>query len=118
MLRRRSPAAQPAIFGLVIVDERGVGDDVADFPHPRVPRSAISCSAGEWTLVGMRTTGQWGVSRAWRYEDVENIGSSGPFQLSIQTLEKGFQFQLKQPITEARYNELWLLIERKHGRIQ
>jgi len=57
-------------------------------------------------------------ARAWRYEDIETISSSGPFELSIETMEKSFQFQLKQPITESRYNELWLHIERKHGRIQ
>src|ERR1039458_1176359 len=28
-------------------------------------------------------------SRTWRYSDIENIGSSGPFQLTITTLEKG-----------------------------
>ena len=57
-------------------------------------------------------------SRTWRYADIESIGSSGPFQFTITTLEKGFNFQLKQPITEARYNELWLQIEKKNGRIQ
>jgi len=66
-------------------------------------------------------------SRAWRYSDIDSISSSGPFQLTITTFEqarshyldrKGFNFQLKQPITEARYNELWLQIERKNGRIQ
>jgi hypothetical protein len=57
-------------------------------------------------------------SRTWRYSDIESIASSGPFQLSITTLEKGFNFQLKQPITEARYNDLWLQIEKKNGRIQ
>jgi len=30
-----------------------------------------------------------------------SIDSSGPFELTITTLEKGFNFQLKQPITEA-----------------
>lgn len=63
-------------------------------------------------------TGSRNQARAWRYDDIEAISSSGPFQLSIDTMEKSFQFQLKQPITEARYNELWLHIERKHGRIQ
>jgi hypothetical protein len=57
-------------------------------------------------------------SRTWRYSDIESIGSSGPFQLTITTLEKPFNFQLKQPITEARYNDLWLQIEKKNGRIQ
>ena len=57
-------------------------------------------------------------SRTWRYSDIENIASSGPFQLTITTLEKAFNFQLKQPITEARYNDLWLQIEKQNGRIQ
>jgi hypothetical protein len=57
-------------------------------------------------------------SRTWRYSDIESVASSGPFQLTITTLEKGFNFQLKQPITEARYNQLWLQIEKKNGRIQ
>lgn len=66
-------------------------------------------------------------SRTWRYSDIDSISSSGPFQLTITTFERamahygdrrGFNFQLKQPITEARYNELWLQIERKNGRIQ
>ena len=57
-------------------------------------------------------------SRTWRYSDIESIASSGPFQLTITTLEKGFNFQLKQPITEARYNQLWLQIEKRNGRIQ
>ena len=57
-------------------------------------------------------------SRTWRYADIDTIGSSGPFELTITTLEKAFNFQLKQPITETRYNELWLQIEKKNGRIQ
>ncbi|MBZ5579393.1 MAG: hypothetical protein LAP40_22765 [Acidobacteriia bacterium] len=66
-------------------------------------------------------------SRTWRYSDIESISSSGPFQLSITTFEralshygdrKGFNFELKQPITEAIYNQLWLQIEEKNGRIQ
>jgi len=68
-----------------------------------------------------------GESRAWRYSDIDSISSSGPFQLTITTFEraptqygsrKGFNFELKQPIQEARYNEIWLQIENKSGRIQ
>src|SRR5581483_11921447 len=68
-----------------------------------------------------------GDSRTWRYSDIESISSSGPFQLTITTFErarshygdrKGFNFELREPITEARYNDLWLQIERKNGRIQ
>jgi hypothetical protein len=55
-------------------------------------------------------------SRTWRYSDIENISRSGPFDLSIVSFErsrahygsrKGFQFQLKEPLSEARYDELW-----------
>jgi hypothetical protein len=56
--------------------------------------------------------------RTWRYSDIQFISSANPFQLSITTLEKQFYFQLKQAITESTYNQLWLEIERKNGRIQ
>ena len=57
-------------------------------------------------------------ARTWRYQDIQFISTAGPFQLSITTLEKQFDFQLKQGITESTYNQLWLDIERKNGRIQ
>jgi hypothetical protein len=68
------------------------------------PDSVIYASSGE--------------SRTWRYSDIQFISSSGPFQLTITTFEKQFHFQLKQPMAETRYNQLWLDIERKNGRIQ
>jgi hypothetical protein len=54
----------------------------------------------------------------WRYHDIQFISSANPFQLTITTLEKQFRFQLKQAITESAYNQLWLEIEKKNGRIQ
>jgi hypothetical protein len=68
-----------------------------------------------------------GESRTWRFEDIDSISSSGPFQLTITTFEraqahygdrKGFNFALKEPLSESKYNEIWLTIERKNGRIQ
>jgi hypothetical protein len=65
-----------------------------------------------------------GESRTWRYQDIDNIGSSGPFQLTITTFEraklhygdrKGFNFELKQPLEEARYNDLWLRLNQSKG---
>jgi hypothetical protein len=65
-------------------------------------------------------------SRTWRYSDIAGISSSGPFQLTITTYElapehyggrKDFNFELQQPITEAEYNQLWLQVERKNGKI-
>jgi hypothetical protein len=57
-------------------------------------------------------------SRTWRYQDIASIASSGPFDFSITTLEKTFHFQLKQPLAEPRYNEIWMEIEKKNGKIQ
>ncbi len=65
-------------------------------------------------------------SRTWRYADIENISMEGPFQLTLTTFErarthygnrKNFQFQLKEILLEARYNELWRRLEqgRSHG---
>lgn len=65
-----------------------------------------------------------GESRVWRYEDIENISTAGPFQLSITTFErarshygnlKGFNFQLKQTLSDARFNDLWLRLNRSKG---
>lgn len=66
-------------------------------------------------------------SRTWRISDIENISSSGPFELTIVTFErarldygdrKQFNFQLKEVLSEARYNELWLKINQQNRRIQ
>jgi hypothetical protein len=57
-------------------------------------------------------------SRTWRYQDIATISSSGPFDFTITTLEKTFHFQLKEALAEAQYNELWMQIETKNGRIQ
>jgi hypothetical protein len=63
-------------------------------------------------------------SRTWRYEDIENISSSGPFDLTITTFEhakthygnlKGFNFELKRRLEEDRYNELWLRLNQSKG---
>jgi len=65
-----------------------------------------------------------GESRTWRYEDIENVSSSGPFQLTVTTFErakshygdrKGFNFQLKQRLDEDRYNDLWLRLNQSKG---
>jgi hypothetical protein len=63
-------------------------------------------------------------SRTWRYQDIENISSAGPFQLTITTFErakthygdrKGFNFELKQRLEEGRYNDLWLRLNQSKG---
>ena len=63
-------------------------------------------------------------SRTWRYADIENVSSSGPYQLTITTFErarshygnlKGFNFQLKQKLDDNRYNELWMEVNQANG---
>ena len=63
-------------------------------------------------------------SRTWRYEDIDNISSSGPFQLTVTTFErarthygnlKGFNFELKQRLEEEHFNDLWLRLNQSKG---
>jgi len=65
-----------------------------------------------------------GESRTWRLRDIENVSRSGPFDLTFTTYEragthygslKGFRFQLRQPLDEARYNRLWRAVNRANG---
>ena len=81
--------------------------------------AAIKGSEGRLTFAGNGVVyDAGGDARTWRYSDIQFVSSSGPFQLTITTFEKQFNFQLKQPMPEARYNQLWLDIEKKNGRIQ
>jgi hypothetical protein len=50
-----------------------------------------------------------GHSRTWTYRDIENISSSGPYELTVVTYsgDKTYEFQLKEPLEEKVYNELW-----------
>ena len=63
-------------------------------------------------------------ARTWRYQDIENISTSGLFQLTLTTYErakmhygslKGFNFQLKQRLDEKRYQLLWKRLNREKG---
>jgi hypothetical protein len=55
-------------------------------------------------------------SRTWRYEDISSIGSTGPFQLRLSTMErtsgeygseKNFIFDLKRRLDPAAYDFIW-----------
>jgi len=55
-------------------------------------------------------------SRTWRLSDIDNVSSSGPFDLTVTTFErdganyaarKEFRFQLKRPMAETDYDALW-----------
>lgn len=56
-------------------------------------------------------------SRTWRDADIEAISTSGPFQLTITTLEHGgtFHFQLRHSLPPERYQALWLRLNRPKG---
>jgi hypothetical protein len=62
-----------------------------------------------------------GKSRTWRLADIDNVSSSGLFDLTVTTFERSggnyadrraFTFQLKQAIGERQYNELWRHLNR------
>lgn len=116
------------------LDQRFVAElaekDVQGWSLPVKHLRRVKGSEGVLTFAADRivyATGAPDDSRTWRYSDIENISSSGPFQLTITTFErarsqyagrKGFNFQLKRALDEAKYNQLWLDIEIKNGRIR
>ena len=57
-------------------------------------------------------------SRTWRYQDIQSISSASPFELTVTTFEQSYNFQLKSPLPESRYNVLWLEIEKKNRGLQ
>ena len=89
----------------------------------------LRISGSEGTLVAaedriLYRTETLGESRTWYFADIDNIGSSGQDQLTITTFErarghygdrKGFNFALKRPLDEGRYNDLWRRLERAKG---
>jgi len=61
-------------------------------------------------------TGRKDDARTWRYGDIDNLSTSGPLNLTLTTFErarshygnrKDFNFQLKEPLDERKYDELW-----------
>jgi hypothetical protein len=63
-------------------------------------------------------------SRTWRYQDIENVSTSDRYQLTLTTYErakthygsmKGFNFQLKQPLDEKRFQTLWKRLNQDKG---
>jgi len=54
-------------------------------------------------------------SRTWRYADIENVSSAGPFQRTVRTPERDFNFQLKRALDENRYDDLWRRLNQAKG---
>ena len=69
---------------------------------------------GDYSIVF--STEKEDASRTWHFGQIDNISSAGPFDLTITTFEqdrgrfaghRDFCFQLKDALTEQRYNALW-----------
>lgn len=69
-------------------------------------------------------TDRQGHSRSWRMEDIENISTADRYQLTIVSYERArlhygsrrsFDFQLKEPLDEGRFQALWKKLNRTRG---
>ena len=95
--------------------------DAAITPEWQIPAKLAHGRAGSQgvLLVGAEgvvyKSSQAGESRTWRLRDLENVSSSGAFDLTISTHEREFRFQLKHELDAARYQELWLRVNRARG---
>lgn len=113
---------------VVRLDQRFVPElaDPAIQPQWQIPaklRHGLGGSEGELLVGDDRVaykSDAAGESRTWRFSDIESISRSGPFELTITSLERSrwrhsgpteFHFQLKEALAENRYNELWRKIE-------
>jgi len=88
---------------------------------------AIQGSEGVLRVGGDRIvykTEKKGQSRTWRLEDIENVSTSGPFQLTLTSYERAithygsmkcFNFQLKQRLEGKRVDLLWKRLNRDKG---
>lgn len=61
------------------------------------------------------------LSRTWTWDDLENVSSAGPYELTLTTYERSrlhyggrrdFTFQLREPITPAQVDQLWRRVTR------
>jgi hypothetical protein len=59
-----------------------------------------------------------GGSHTWNLDEVQNISSSDPLELTIASLGTDYRLQLKQPLPEGIYNALWrkLNVRRTHSK--
>jgi hypothetical protein len=111
LVMQAAPAASAASLWSVPVKHRGGADGSLAFADDLVVYASPARNE----------------SRTWRYRDIDGVSSSGPFQLTITTFERArehyndrrdFNFELKRPLDEGQYNQLWLLVEKKNGKIQ
>jgi hypothetical protein len=117
LLERQWSATLDQRFVAAVTIEGSTGSSALSIPVKQL--ALIKGTQGTLTFGGNAVVYDTPISpRTWRYSDIQFISSANPFQLSITTLEKQFDFQLKQAINESTYNQLWLDIEKRNGRIQ
>ena len=111
---------------LVVALAEVVNDTLWEVPVKRL--GAISGSQGRLVVgrnrIVFESTQNAASSRTWMYDDIENVSTTGPFELTITTQERdrsqygsirAFTFQLKRPITARQYDDLWYAINEKKG---
>ena len=102
------------------LDSRFVARVAGDAGPPvwEMPVKLRNRSEGDLTigreLIVYRTR-QHGGSRTWRAQDIENISTSGEFDLQIQSPEGSYSFQLKRPLPDAVYERVWLRLNQSKG---
>ena len=99
--------------------------DTTSPPLWTLPAKHLSGFRGATGSLEMRDGGlrfqarQW--SRTWTWDDLENISSAGPYELTLTTFERSrihyggrrdFTFQLRAPITPAQVDQLWRRVTR------
>jgi hypothetical protein len=101
-------------FVAAIADERVT-------PEWQIPAKLVHGRSGSQGVLEMADdrivfkTSEQEDSRTWRITDIENVSSSGTFDLTINTHERDYRFQLKQPLPEDSYRRLWRRINLADG---
>lgn len=102
------------------LDSRFVARVAGDAGEPEweIPVKLRARGEGELTigreLIVYRTR-KHGESRTWRARDINNISTSGEFDLTIQSPERAYEFQLKRPLPPEVYQKLWLRLNQAKG---
>lgn len=69
-------------------------------------------------------TSRRGEARTWRFQDIENVSTAGPFQFTLTSFERskseysslrGFNFQLKQRLQQGQFELLWRRLNRERN---
>ena len=56
-----------------------------------------------------------GESRTWKLSEITEVNSEDPFELTLTTIEGENRIQLKEALSDDRYQELWRRVSSLHG---